>query len=95
MNKVFMEELGKFVVVFIDDILVYSATEEEHEQHLIGHSSIGYEWHGVSHCEQNQQASSIGEVFEALKGKESTLHLSPLLDMMYMAPEAPMVWVNV
>ena len=43
MNKVFMEELGKFVVVFIDDILVYSATEEEHEQHLIGHSSIGYE----------------------------------------------------
>ena len=34
MNKVFMEELDKFVVVFIDDILVYSATTEEHEQHL-------------------------------------------------------------
>ena len=34
MNKVFMEELDKFVVVFIDDILVYSATAEEHEQHL-------------------------------------------------------------
>ena len=34
MNKVFMEELDKFVVVFIDDILVYSATIEEHEQHL-------------------------------------------------------------
>jgi len=34
MNKVFMEELGKFVVVFIDDILVYSATTEEHDQHL-------------------------------------------------------------
>ena len=34
MNKVFMEELDKFVVVFIDDILVYLATTEEHEQHL-------------------------------------------------------------
>ena len=34
MNKVFMEELDKFMVVFIDDILVYSATAEEHEQHL-------------------------------------------------------------
>ena len=34
MNKVFMQELDKFVVVFIDDILVYSATIEEHEQHL-------------------------------------------------------------
>jgi hypothetical protein len=34
MNKVFMEDLDKFVVVLIDDILVYSATTEEHEQHL-------------------------------------------------------------
>jgi GGDEF domain-containing protein len=34
MNKVFMDELDKFVVVFIDDILIYSSTAEEHEQHL-------------------------------------------------------------
>jgi hypothetical protein len=34
MNKVFMEYLDKFVIVFIDDILVYSKTEEEHEEHL-------------------------------------------------------------
>jgi hypothetical protein len=33
-NKVFMEHLDKFVVVFIDDILVYSRNEEEHEGHL-------------------------------------------------------------
>jgi hypothetical protein len=33
-NKVFMEYLDKFVVVFIDDIWVYSKTEEEHEEHL-------------------------------------------------------------
>jgi hypothetical protein len=34
MNKVFMEELDRFVVVFIDDILIYSETAEEHEEHL-------------------------------------------------------------
>jgi hypothetical protein len=34
MNKVFMEYLDKFVVVFIDDILVFSKTEEEHAEHL-------------------------------------------------------------
>jgi hypothetical protein len=34
MNKVFMEYLDKFIVVFIDDILVYSRSEEEHEGHL-------------------------------------------------------------
>ena len=34
MNKIFMEELDRFVVVFIDDILIYSKSAEEHEQHL-------------------------------------------------------------
>ena len=34
MNKVFMEELDKFVVVFIDNILIYSRSAKEHEQHL-------------------------------------------------------------
>ena len=34
MNKVFMEYLDKFVVVFIDDILVFSKSEEEHKEHL-------------------------------------------------------------
>ena len=34
MNKVFMEYLHKFVVVFIDDIMVYSKNEEEHKEHL-------------------------------------------------------------
>jgi hypothetical protein len=34
MNKVFMEELDKLVAVFIDDILIYSKSQEEHEHHL-------------------------------------------------------------
>ena len=34
MNKVFMYYLDKFVVVFIDDILIYSKSEEEHSKHL-------------------------------------------------------------
>jgi hypothetical protein len=34
MNKVFMEYLDKFVVVFIDDISIFSKIEEEHEKHL-------------------------------------------------------------
>jgi hypothetical protein len=34
MNKVFMEYLDKFIVVFIDDILVYSRSEEKHDDHL-------------------------------------------------------------
>jgi hypothetical protein len=34
MNSVFMTELDKIVVVFIDDILIYSKNEKEHAEHL-------------------------------------------------------------
>jgi hypothetical protein len=34
MNSVFMTELDKFVVIFIDDILIYSKSEKEHAKHL-------------------------------------------------------------
>jgi hypothetical protein len=34
MNSVFMPELDKFVVVFIDDILVYSENKQDHVEHL-------------------------------------------------------------
>jgi hypothetical protein len=34
MNSVFMSELDKCVMVFIDDILIYSKSVEEYEEHL-------------------------------------------------------------
>jgi hypothetical protein len=34
MNKVFMEYLDKFMVGFINDILIFSKNEEEHDKHL-------------------------------------------------------------
>lgn len=34
MNKVFRPYLDRFVIVFIDDILVYSRSQEEHAEHL-------------------------------------------------------------
>jgi hypothetical protein len=34
MNSVFMEEMDKFVMLFIDDILVFSKSRKEHEEHL-------------------------------------------------------------
>ena len=35
MNSVFSRYLDKFVLVFLDGILIYSKNEEEHEEHLI------------------------------------------------------------
>jgi hypothetical protein len=34
MNEVFRKYLDKFVIFFLDDILIYSKTKEEHEKHL-------------------------------------------------------------
>jgi hypothetical protein len=40
MNSIFMLKLDKFVMVFIDDILIYSRSMEEHEEHL----QIVHQW---------------------------------------------------
>ena len=45
MHRVFQPYLDKFVVVFVDDILIYSQFEEEHEDHLCSAPSpIRLDW---------------------------------------------------
>ena len=34
MNRIFQPYLDQFVVVFIDDIFIYSGSKEDHEEHL-------------------------------------------------------------
>nr|GEZ14744.1 putative reverse transcriptase domain-containing protein [Tanacetum cinerariifolium] len=42
MNRVFYEFLDKFVIVFIDDILVFSKSKEDHEDHLRTRAFLGH-----------------------------------------------------
>jgi len=43
MNRVFSSFLDKFVVIFIDDILIYSNNEEEHAEHLPSAGEVLYQ----------------------------------------------------
>jgi hypothetical protein len=69
MNKVFMDELDKCVVVFIDDILVYSQTAEEHEEHqriVLGKLRQHQLYAKFSKCESwMEEVTFLGHVLSA------------------------------
>ncbi|WVZ58893.1 hypothetical protein U9M48_009115 [Paspalum notatum var. saurae] len=62
MNSVFMEYLDKFVVIFIDDILIYSKTEEEHEEHLRLIEEVKFLGHVISNGGIAIDQSKVSEV---------------------------------
>jgi hypothetical protein len=76
MNKAFMEELDKFVVVFIDDILVYSRSAEEHGQHLrivLGKLRDHQLYVKFSKCEfWLQKVSFLGHILTAVDPEKVT-----------------------
>jgi hypothetical protein len=75
MNKVFMEYLDKFVVVFINDILVYSRNEEEHLRLVLQKLKENQLYAKLNKCEfwLNESRflvmSSQMEVLQLIQGK--------------------------
>nr|GEW66315.1 putative reverse transcriptase domain-containing protein [Tanacetum cinerariifolium] len=67
MNRIFYEYLDKFVIVFIDDIIVYSKTKEEHEDHLrIMLGTLRQKKLYVSKCELwLEQVAFLGHIVSA------------------------------
>jgi hypothetical protein len=66
MNKVFMEYLDKFVVIFIDNILVYSKIEEEHLRLVLENLRANQLYAKFSKCEfWFMQVAFLGHVISA------------------------------
>jgi hypothetical protein len=70
MNKVFMEYLDRFVVVFIDNILIYSKNDSDHEEHL---------WMVLQKLRDNNSMPSIASVSSGLT-KYHSLDTSSLME---------------
>jgi hypothetical protein len=93
MNMVFMVDLDKFVVVFINDIFVYSVIEEEHEEHLrlvLEKLRTNQLYAKFNNCEfLLTQVAFLGHVISA-----GGVSIDPGVDISYAAPHVHAI-VNV
>ncbi|GKD89603.1 putative reverse transcriptase domain-containing protein [Tanacetum coccineum] len=85
MNRVCRPYLDKFVIVFIDDILIYSKTKEEHEMHL-GHVINGDGIHvdpskieAIKNWEAPRTPSEVRSFLEAFQILKDKLCNAPVL----------------
>ncbi|XP_072962655.1 uncharacterized protein [Typha angustifolia] len=72
MNRVFQPYLDQFVIVFIDDILIYSASEEEHEYHL--RQLKDYEQNYPTH---DLELAAVVRWLELVKDYDCTINYHP------------------
>jgi hypothetical protein len=93
MNGVFRKYLDKFVIVFLDDILIYSKSEEEHEHHLKMVLQVLREhqlYAKLRNCsfyqKQNHYLGHIISEDGTLELKELQMHLEELLKKGYICP---------
>ncbi|WVZ97573.1 hypothetical protein U9M48_043099, partial [Paspalum notatum var. saurae] len=84
MNSVFMNELDKFVVVFIDDILIYFKNEEEHAEHL---RIVLARLENTSSTPSSANVLSVSILGHILSEKGVAVDLSKVEDVLNWKPE--------
>ncbi|KAA3460469.1 DNA/RNA polymerases superfamily protein [Gossypium australe] len=98
MNRVFQPYLDQFVVVFIDDILVYSKTEEEHVEHLRVVLQVLREkklYAKFSKCEfWLSEVAFLGHVVSAKGIRVDPRKIEAVLDWKPPKKEVPFVWTD-
>lgn len=69
MNEILQNFLHQFVIVYIDDILIFSKSEYEHRQHITGYSN-GYVSFNYSSKQKNAPSTTRQSSFSATSSPE-------------------------